>query len=66
MVIKNNQRGLLVKHLSGDELDRAIADAQKADETEWSAKELNLTRASGRPSIKPLDSTGMKRQWCQA
>ena len=33
MVMKNNQRGLLVKHLSGDELDRAIADAQKADET---------------------------------
>ncbi|WP_425311095.1 helix-turn-helix domain-containing protein [Halococcus dombrowskii] len=31
--MKNNQRGLLVKHLSSDELDRAIADAQKADET---------------------------------
>ncbi|EMA51298.1 IS630 family transposase [Halococcus salifodinae] len=31
--MKNNRRGLLVRHLSGDELDRAIADAQKADET---------------------------------
>ena len=31
--MKNNRRGLLVKHLSGGELDQAIADAQKADET---------------------------------
>jgi transposase len=31
--MKNNQRGLLVRHLSGGELDQAIADAQKADET---------------------------------
>ena len=31
--MKTNRRGLLVKHLSGGELDQAIADAQKADET---------------------------------
>ncbi|GAA0478819.1 helix-turn-helix domain-containing protein [Halococcus dombrowskii] len=31
--MKNNRRGLLVKHLSGGELDQAIADAQKSDET---------------------------------
>lgn len=31
--MKNGQRGLVVGHLSGGELDRAIADAQKADET---------------------------------
>lgn len=31
--MKNNRRGPLVRHLSGGELDQAIADAQKADET---------------------------------
>ncbi len=31
--MKNNRRGLLVRHLTGGELDQAIADAQKADET---------------------------------
>jgi hypothetical protein len=31
--MKNNRRGLLVKHLSGGEFDQAIVDAQKADET---------------------------------
>jgi transposase len=33
MVMKSNRRGPLVKHLSGGELDQAIADAQKSDET---------------------------------
>ena len=32
-MMKNNRRGLLVRHMSGDELDQAIVDAQQADET---------------------------------
>lgn len=31
--MKNSRRGQLVRHLSGAELDQAIEDAQKADET---------------------------------
>jgi transposase len=31
--MKSNRRGLLVRHLSGGELDQAIEDAQKADKT---------------------------------
>ena len=31
--MKNNRRGLLVRHLSGGELGQAIQTAQKADET---------------------------------
>lgn len=31
--MKNDRRGLLVRYLSGDELCRAIADAQRPDET---------------------------------
>ncbi|WP_096391819.1 helix-turn-helix domain-containing protein [Halopenitus persicus] len=31
--MNSSQRGLLVKHLSDSELDQAIAEAQKADET---------------------------------
>ena len=41
--MKSSRRGQLVKHLSEDELEQAITDAQKADETRLARRLCYIT-----------------------